>query len=312
MGNVREAIDCFKGGAMQKFIWDDSLGVGVGMIDDDHKVLIDQINMLIDAVLQGGDEVLTASVLNTLVDYTTYHFGREQQLMEELSYPESDVHLREHRLLVKKVRDIQGEYQAGKALDGEILTFLKVWLTQHILKSDQAFGVFLKSRGATRMVPPLKMGAVNWSDLSVLVVDDQFNFRSLLRSILASLGVRRVREARDGDEAFQMLQVEPADLVLVDDEMKPMDGAAFTRKVRQSNGAPDPRTLIILMPSHQVTRESLLAFTQAGVHDLLVKPLATTAIQTRVERHLTAPLSFQEINGMLMPMRAKASPSAHA
>lgn len=302
-----------EGRGMQKFQWTDNLGVGVTMIDDDHRVLIDQINMLSDAVGCGGDEILTASVLNILIDYTDYHFGREQQLMENLSYPDMDPHVQEHRLLVKKVKEIRGDYQRGKALDNDVLTFLKVWLTQHIEKSDQAFGVFLKARGAARLIPPRKMGAVNWSDLSVLVVDDQFNFRSLLRSILSSLGVRKVREARDGDEALQMLAAEPADLVLTDDDMSPMDGVEFTRRVRCSKGSPDPRTLIIVMPSKEVTRDSLMAFTQAGVHDLLAKPLATTAIQTRVERHLISPLPFQEINGMLIPMRQKVAPaSAHA
>lgn len=298
---------------MALITWNESLSVGVDMIDTDHKVLIDQINMLGDAVVDGQDHVMTASVLNVLIDYTAYHFAREQQLMEQTGYPVADDHLREHRLLVKKCREIQAGYQAGTTLGKDVLNFLKVWLTQHILKSDKALGEYLVERGAARMVPPArKEGPVDMERLSVVVVDDLFNFRTLMRNILNSIGIVRVREARDGQEALDMLADEPADLVLVDDEMTPVDGLAFTRAVRESKGRPDPRTVIILMPSQEITKEYLQAATRAGVHDLVLKPLATNAVKSRIERHMANPLPFQEINGRLLPVRQKAATAARA
>lgn len=293
--------------------WNDGLSVGVDMIDTDHKVLVDQINMLSEAVVGGGDGRMTGSVLNVLIDYTAYHFDREQQLMEQLAYPIADDHLREHRLLVKKCREIQAGYQQGTALGKDVLTFLKVWLTQHILKSDKDFGKFLVDRGAARMVPPArKQGPVDLERLNVVVVDDQFNFRTLMRNILNSIGISTVREARDGQEAYDLLSSEPADVVLVDDEMSPMGGLEFTRMVRGSSGNPDPRTLIILMPSQDITRDYLQNATRAGVHDLVMKPLATNAVRSRIERHMTNPLPFQEVDGRLLPVRPKAPAKARA
>jgi hemerythrin-like metal-binding protein len=293
--------------------WNDSLSVGVDVIDADHKVLIDQINMLGEAVVNGKDDVMTASVLNVLIDYTVYHFAREQQMMEQTAYGAADDHLREHRLLVKKCRDIQLGYRQGTALGKDVLNFLKVWLTQHILKSDKALGQWLRDRGAARMVPPArKQGPVDFEQLSVLVVDDQFNFRSLLRNILNSCGISRVREARDGQEAFDLLSGEPAEVVLVDDGMTPVDGLEFTRMVRASKGNPDPRTVIILLPSEEITKEYLRKATRAGVHDLVVKPLATNAVRSRIERHMAHPLPFQEINGQLVPVRQPPAQSTRA
>ncbi len=286
--------------------WSDSLSVGVDIIDTDHKVLIDQINMLGDAVTEGTDDVMTASVLNVLIDYTAYHFAREQQLMEETHYPEAEGHLREHRLLVKKCREIQAGYRQGTTLGKDVLNFLKVWLTQHILKSDKALGAHLCAQGAARMVPPARgQGAVAMEQLNVIVADDQFNFRALMRNILNSIGINSIREARDGQEAFELLRNEPADLVLVDDSMAPVNGLEFTKLVRESKGNPDPRTVIILMPSQEITKEYLTEATRAGVHDLVVKPLATNAVRSRIERHMANPLPFQEINGRLVPVRQK-------
>jgi len=293
--------------------WSDSLSVGVDIIDTDHKVLIDQINMLGDAVTEGTDDVMTASVLNVLIDYTAYHFAREQQLMEETGFPHSDDHLREHRLLVKKCREIQTGYRQGTTLGKDVLNFLKVWLTQHILKSDKALGAHLRDRGAARMVPPARrQGAVDLEKLNVIVADDQFNFRSLMRNILNSIGITTVREARDGQEAYDLLESEPADVVLVDDSMEPLNGLDFTVKVRESKGLPDPRTVIILMPSQEITKDYLSRATRAGVHDLVIKPLATSAVRSRIERHMANPLPFQEINGRLIPVRQKPAAAAKA
>ena len=237
--------------------WNASLSVGVDFIDADHKVLVNQINMLADAVNAGDDTVMTASVLNVLIDYTAYHFGREQQLMEATNFPGADAHLREHRMLVKKVRDIQAAYQGGSALGGDVLTFLKVWLTQHIQKSDVEFGKHLTAKGAARTVPPRLQGAVEWSNISVLVVDDQFNFRSLMRNILNSIGVSMIREAKNGAEALEMLSNESVDVVMTDDDMSPCNGLEFTHRLGTSRGLPDPRTIVILMPSQEITKEYL-------------------------------------------------------
>lgn len=291
--------------------WSEALSVGVDVIDSDHKILLDQINMLGAAVTDGDDDVMVASVMNVLVDYTDFHFGREQQLMEQTGFPDTDGHLRQHRVLVTKCKETLAAYREGKASSKDVLDFMKVWLTQHILKSDKALGAHLQQAGAARVVPPTRgQGDVDWASLSVMVVDDQFNFRSLMRNILNSIGVAKVRDARDGEEALQVLANEPIDVVLVDDHMEPCNGLEFTRRVRRSKGQPDPRTIIILMPSAEITREYLQEATRAGVHDLLVKPLATQAVRTRMERHLTNPMPFQEIGGQLIPMRPKPTAPA--
>ena len=47
------------------------------------------------------------------------------------------------------------------------------------------------------------------------------------------MGVKQVRETRDGTEALEALRDWPADLALVDFQMSPMDGVEFTRTVRK-------------------------------------------------------------------------------
>lgn len=295
---------------MAAFDWTDALAVGVDAIDGDHKILIDQINMLSGAINNGADDTMVASVINVLIDYTAYHFDRERQIMATTGFPDSVRHLKEHDIMVAKVKAMQSDYARGNGDLEELFKFLKVWLTQHIMKSDQAFAAHIKAAGGAHIVPaPEAHGAVDWRKLSVLVVDDQFNFRSLMRNILNTFGVTQIAEARDGHEAYERLGMVPADVILVDDEMQPCDGLEFTRMVRGSK-SPSPKAVVILMPSREITREYVKEATEAGVHDLMLKPLAPKTVRARIEHHLTNPVPFRKVDDRLIPVRRAPTPAA--
>ncbi|GAA0573678.1 bacteriohemerythrin [Caenispirillum bisanense] len=291
----------------------DQLKVGFALIDDDHKILIDQVNMLAEAMNNGDEQDTISSVLNVLIDYTEFHFGREQELMVKSNYDLSPGHLKEHSVLVKQVVEMRRRFDAGEIGVKDLLAFLKVWLSQHILKSDKALAAHLLAQDAPMVVANKSVGDgdIDWRTLNVLVVDDQFNFRSLLRSLLNTLGVTKIYEAKSGPEALEVMANFPVDVVLVDDGMKPMDGLAFTKAVRTGQAGVDPKTLIILMPSSEITKDYLVKATNSGVHDLVVKPIATKTVRGRIERHLRNPLPFKQIGGMLIPVRPPA-PAAGA
>lgn len=283
----------------------DQLKVGFALIDDDHKILIDQVNMLAEAMNDPNGSDTIVSVLNVLIDYTEFHFGREQELMGKSGYDMAPGHLKEHAVLVKQVVEMRRRYDVGEVGVKDLLNFLKVWLSQHILKSDKALAAHLLAQDAPMVVANKVVGDgdIDWANLNVLIVDDQFNFRSLLRSLLNTLGVTKISEAKSGPEALEVMANFPIDVVLVDDGMKPMDGLAFTKAVRTGQAGVDPKTLVILMPSNEITKDYLTKATQSGVHDLVVKPLATKTVRGRIERHLRNPLPFKQVGGMLIPVR---------
>lgn len=126
---------------MPLFTWQDSYSVGVDLIDHDHKLLVSLINQLNDAMETGQARDVVGSVLTVLVEYTETHFEREETLMRRGGYPKLDEHHLEHVKLTGQVRDIQRRYIAGdhSAVDGDILIFLKKWLTGHILGIDMQY-----------------------------------------------------------------------------------------------------------------------------------------------------------------------------
>lgn len=292
---------------MSAFEWTDALAVGIDAIDRDHKVLVDQINMLSDAVESGANSTMTASVINVLIDYTVYHFDRERRMMEATGFPDADRHLKEHDLMVAKVKAMHQTFSHGSRDAEDMFKFLKVWLTQHILKSDRALAAHLSAHGGAKIIPaPEPCGSMDWRSLSVLVVDDQFNFRSLLRNILNTFGVTQVTEARNGTEALERMASMTPDVILTDDDMAPGTGLELTRWVRQTN-SPAPKAVIILMPSQEISRDYVRAATEAGVHDLMLKPLAPKTVRSRIEYHLTNPVPFREVGDHLVPVRRTAA-----
>jgi DNA-binding response OmpR family regulator len=124
--------------------------------------------------------------------------------------------------------------------------------------------------------------------MKVLVIDDSIHIRTLAKAILSSNWNIDPRECDDGRSAIHELVNFRPDLILVDYEMTPMNGVAFTRLLRQGATAADPRTPVIMMTGH-ADREHVLAARQAGIDGFIVKPLSIRAVLERVQAVLSRP-----------------------
>ena len=128
--------------------WDDNLSVGVNIFDTDHKKLISLANSLHDSISVVSQQGALEPVLNELVKYTVYHFGREEGLMLQYAYPDYEKHKKEHDALVAKVQDYHDQVLAGKtSISLSLIGFLKDWLVNHIMISDKLYREFFESRG---------------------------------------------------------------------------------------------------------------------------------------------------------------------
>jgi hemerythrin len=128
--------------------WKDELSVGIETIDDDHKKLLTLINNLQTAVYYPTGEAFERQALKELVDYTKYHFDREEKLMLDNGYPDYEPHKRQHEAMIAKVHGFCERYEKDREGPIDELTgFLKDWLLQHIAGTDQKYSAHLHSRG---------------------------------------------------------------------------------------------------------------------------------------------------------------------
>jgi hemerythrin len=127
---------------MSFFTWQDKFSVGIDVIDADHKILVDLIDQLHGAFVSGNVDDTVNSVLAALVDYTQYHFTREEVMLAAAGYPGLAAHKRAHAELRRQLDEIYDRFLSGNAngkLGNEVLAFLHDWLYFHILEQDKEY-----------------------------------------------------------------------------------------------------------------------------------------------------------------------------
>ncbi|KAL0216594.1 hypothetical protein P9112_008778 [Eukaryota sp. TZLM1-RC] len=118
--------------------WDDSLKIGVDWIDEQHKKLVFIMNQVYRAaVVDGKSKKILSDALFNLLEYTKTHFADEEKFFDSFNYPGAAAHKSFHRKLEGQVLAFYEKFERGESqVDMNLLTFLKNWLVNHILKSD--------------------------------------------------------------------------------------------------------------------------------------------------------------------------------
>lgn len=126
---------------MTVIAWTPAMSVGVEALDTDHKMLIGLINQLAGAIAKGEGHEIVASVINGLVDYTEYHFGREEEMMRVCRYPGFTDHVGTHRKIVEALHHLRDAHggRASDRIEQVLLDFMRVWLVDHILDTDMKY-----------------------------------------------------------------------------------------------------------------------------------------------------------------------------
>ena len=122
--------------------WDPSLSVGIDVIDNQHRRIIDYINEL-EAARMSNDREKVSDVLMGLVDYTRTHFVYEEELMRQAGYPLSDGHKKVHDAFVAHTIKYVRLHEDGQDVTRKLSSDLQVWLTNHIKKDDKDFAPYL-------------------------------------------------------------------------------------------------------------------------------------------------------------------------
>jgi len=124
--------------AREFFKWDDSYSVGLQLIDEQHKNLINLINKLYDAFIKKEHQDIITEIVQELEDYTKYHFNAEEAIFTKSDIKIKSNHLKEHKEFISKVNEFKEKVNKNKgALTYELMSFLRNWLKNHILFIDK-------------------------------------------------------------------------------------------------------------------------------------------------------------------------------
>ncbi|MEA3543645.1 MAG: bacteriohemerythrin [Thermodesulfobacteriota bacterium] len=128
--------------------WKEIYETGIVALDNEHRGLIQEINRLYEAVRDKRGEEVLGGILTVLEKYTVDHFQHEEKLMAEYHFSGLAEHQKIHQELIDEIQLFKQRATSGtEELARELLTFLRVWVLEHILKVDKQYGAFLESRG---------------------------------------------------------------------------------------------------------------------------------------------------------------------
>jgi hemerythrin len=120
--------------------WNENLSVHVPELDRQHQRLIDLINKLHAAMVQGKGAELLRPLLDEVLQYTVTHFDAEEKYMQQVKYPDFATHRAEHEQLKRKARELVSSLENGSArLSVPTMNFLRDWLTNHIQRVDRKY-----------------------------------------------------------------------------------------------------------------------------------------------------------------------------
>jgi len=128
--------------------WKDDYKIGIPVIDAQHKQLFLATNELSEALSKGLTPAVINSLLTHLEFYAVRHFQMEERYMMESSYPDLSEEIEEHQYFTKRFTDIKNEFtQNGLTPDivHAIQNELSLWIKDHVLGLDQAFGAYYVS-----------------------------------------------------------------------------------------------------------------------------------------------------------------------
>jgi len=145
----------------------------------------------------------------------------------------------------------------------------------------------------------------------VLLVDDEYYMRKVVRTMLLGLGIRTVYEAEDGPSGLALVRAHAPDAVILDWEMPGLNGASFVRMVRSPETFPMPDIPIIMLTGHG-ERARVVEAVCLGVNEFLLKPVSTKALRDRLLSVLVNPRPIVSAGAYYGPMPRKYAAAVHA
>lgn len=113
-------------------------------------------------------------------------------------------------------------------------------------------------------------------DKEILVVDDEKDLRTMIRSIFESAGYTQIWSAASGEEALKLIAKKIPGIMILDVMMPGMDGFQVLQKIREKNNVP------VLMLTAKSDEEDKVSGLRLGADDYLTKPFSINELMARI------------------------------
>ncbi|MDR1836772.1 MAG: bacteriohemerythrin [Treponema sp.] len=127
--------------------WSDSYSIGIKVIDDQHKGLLEFVNDLFNHATgnEAVERAYFSEVIQQAVQYIKNHFATEEKFMIATKFSGYAEHKKAHDKFTLTVLKSVKDFESGKRLVLEKLAyFLKDWVLEHIAIMDTQYAAFFR------------------------------------------------------------------------------------------------------------------------------------------------------------------------
>lgn len=142
-------------------------------------------------------------------------------------------------------------------------------------------------------LPPQAVAALR--DTAILIVDDQAFIRRLVVQSLSRLEDVTLHQATDGADAIQQLSALRVDAILLDINMRPINGLETLKAVRTGIGL-TPRDLPVIMLTTVSDERAVNASIALDAHGFVLKPASAPILVRRLARSLAATIDLKPVD----------------
>ncbi|MTH95464.1 PleD family two-component system response regulator [Roseibium sp. RKSG952] len=118
-------------------------------------------------------------------------------------------------------------------------------------------------------------------DLDIVVIEDSKPMQTILRSMLLSFRIKRLRVFDSVNDALGSMTIDPPNLILTDWRMRPTSGYQMLRLIRHRRMEPLCFVPVLFVTAHG-TRPLVDKVLRGGAHHILVKPVAPSTLWKRL------------------------------
>ncbi len=134
------------------FKWQEAYSCNIKEIDMQHQKLFElgrKLNELISLQdeFDHYDEIM--NILTQLKEYTIYHFGYEEKLMDKYQFDGLQKHQKEHIAFVDQLSVFfkKNIDENQRKVEMDMILFIANWIEKHILQTDHAYKGYLNLKG---------------------------------------------------------------------------------------------------------------------------------------------------------------------
>lgn len=116
-------------------------------------------------------------------------------------------------------------------------------------------------------------------NMRILVVDDFDTMIRIIKNVLSDLGYENIITARNGEQAYQILNKDKIDFIISDWNMPVMTGIELLKKVK---GNPALAHIPFLMVTAEAEKEHIVEAIQAKVDQYIIKPFTAATLGEKI------------------------------